>query len=123
MDRIFFVVFDLAELIHWFADDVEDASEHTFAYGHHDCIAGVDHIHTAHQSFGRGHCYCAHKAFAEVLLDFEHEPFIIGADLEIDFQGVIDCRHVAVLKMHIDDGAYDLVYFTYIVHENDEYGF
>ena len=66
-------------------------------------VAGVLHFLTAHQTLGGVHRDGAHRGFAEMLRNLEHQA--VAAVL--GFDGVENGRQMA-FELHVDDGADDL---------------
>ena len=95
--------FDRAGFIDRLADHVHDAAERAGADRHHDRAAGVGHLAAAHQTLGGVHRDGAHRGFAEMLGDLEHQTVVavLGFDR-------IENRGQMSFELHVDDGADDL---------------
>ena len=85
------------------ADHIHDAAERADADRNHDRVAGVADFLAADQAFGGIHRDGAHRGFAEMLSNLEHQA--IAAVLRLE--RVQDRRQMS-LELHVDDGADDL---------------
>src|ERR1700676_1110780 len=85
------------------ADHVHDAAERSGADRNPDRRAGVADLLAADQTFGGIHRNGAHRGFAEMLRDLEHQA--IAAVLGLD--RVQNGRQMS-FELHVDDGADDL---------------
>ncbi len=94
---------DRASFVDRLANDVDDAAEQAGTDWHRDGEARVGHLLAAHQALGDVHGDGAHRRFAEMLGDFEHQPVVAVLGLE----RVQDRRQVA-FELHVDNGADDL---------------
>ena len=73
-------------------------------------VAGVAHLHPAHQALGRVHRDAAHGVFAEMLRDLEHEVALASPSAGLETRKrVEDRRQRAVAKLDVDDVSQDLV--------------
>ena len=91
------------------ADHVHQAAERAGTDRHRDRVAGVAHLHPAHQALGGIHRDAAHGVFAEMLRDLEHEVARAVAERGVgDAQRVEDRRQRAVAKLDVDDVAQNL---------------
>src|SRR5262249_18334979 len=77
--------------------------ERTVAHWNCDRLSGVGHILTAYETVGDIHGDGAHRRFAEVLGDLEHQALALVFGL----QCIEDRRQVPV-ELNIDDRADDL---------------
>ena len=73
VDRPALLDFDVPQLVHGLADDVDHAAQRGLADGHRDRLAGILRAHPAHHAVGRLHGDRAHAVLAEVLLDFAND--------------------------------------------------
>ncbi len=72
----------------------------------------VDGLHAAHHALGRFHGDAAHPAFAQVLLHFQNHVDRVGHGETVahDFERLINRRHRAFDKLHVDGGTGNLDY-------------
>ena len=70
---------------------------------HRDRRAGIGDFLAAHQALGGVHRDGAHRGFAEMLGDFEHQTVALILGLER-----VQDRRQMTLELHVDDGADDL---------------
>src|ERR1043166_5651751 len=105
---------DRAEIVHWIADDVDDAAECIFADRRGDGPAEINGVHASYHAFGGLHRDAADAAFAEVLLHFEHHVDGRGHFEAVagDAQGLINGRHGRLCELHVHSRAGDLNYFS-----------
>jgi hypothetical protein len=109
MDRVEGLGLDRAGLVDRLADDVDDAAERLRADRHLDVVAGVLHVHAAHEPLGGVHGDRADRVLAEVLRDLEHEIPVEAADRRIRHsQRLIDRRQLAGRELDVDDRTDDL---------------
>ena len=85
------------------ADHVHDPPERAVADRHGDRKSGVGDLLPAHQTLGGVHRDGAHRRFAELLGDLEHQAIALVGGLE----RVEDRRQVPV-EFDVDHGADDL---------------
>jgi hypothetical protein len=110
MDRIGLLRSNRAALVDRFADDVDDAAQRLRSNRHVDRRARVLDFLAAHKTFGRVHRDAAHRAFAEMLRDFENQRLV----LVFEMQRIEDLRKLAI-EMHVDHGAHHLCDTSYDV--------
>ena len=103
MDRPHGLGADLAALINWIADDIDDAAEHFLPHGHRDAAAGIDGFLAAHEPIRRVHGDAADRALAQVLRHLQNQ----AVALIVDVKGVQNRRKLA-LEVHVHDRAQDL---------------
>ena len=103
MDRAHGLSLDRTLFVDRLADHVDDAAERAGADRHADREAGVGDLLAANQTFGGVHGDGAHRGFAEMLRDLEHQA--VAAVLGLD--RVQNGRQMA-FELHVDDGADDL---------------
>ena len=100
---------DLAALVDWIAEDVEDASEGRLADGDGDRRAGVLDVHPTRKTVRRVHRHRADAIVPEMLLHLRDQldrgPTVLLG--EVDAQRVKDLRELLV-EDRIDDDAPDL---------------
>jgi len=87
------------------------------AHGHGNRPTLVDGFHPAHHAFGGFHRDAADAAFSQVLLHFENDLDGIG-DVEAvadDLESLVNWRKMPLFKLHIDGGAGDLDYVSYVL--------
>jgi hypothetical protein len=103
MDRAVAFRGDRSGFIDRLADHVHDAAERSGANRNHDRVAGVVDFLAANQALGGVHGDGAHRGFAEMLGDFEHQPVttVLGLD-RIQNGGQMS------FELNVDDGADDL---------------
>ena len=92
-----------AGFVHGLADHVHDAAERARTDRHADRRAGVGNFLAANQTFGRIHGDGAHRGFAEMLGDLEHQAVagVLGLDR-------IENGRQMAFELHVDDSADDL---------------
>ena len=90
-------------LVHRIADHVHDAPERLVADGHGDGLAGVGDLLAAGEAFGGVHRHRAHRVFAEVLRDLQHQADALVPGLE----RVQDLGQMP-FELHVDDGTHHL---------------
>jgi hypothetical protein len=100
------------------ACDIEYASKNAFADGDRDWSAERAYFHAACETFGGTHSDRANPVFTEVLLHFECEILFFAADLEIDFERVVNFGQSTVCwaELDIDNGADDLNDSSFMIH-------
>ena len=103
MDRADAFGNDRAGFIDRLTDHVHDAAQRAGSNGNEDRRAGVGHFLAADQTLGGVHRDGAHRGFAEMLGDFEHQA--IAAVLGFDR---VQNGGQMFLELHVDDGADDL---------------
>ena len=103
VDRAHVLTLDRTHFVDRLADHVHDAAERAGSDRHPDRAAGVVDLLAADQPLGGIHGDGAHRGFAEMLGDFEHQA--VAAVLGLD--RVQNGRQVT-LELHVDDGADDL---------------
>ena len=109
MNRISFVMFDIAHMIDRFPGHADDAPEHIATDRHCDGITCIDHFHSSHHSLGRMHADASDAVFAEMLLGFDDDVVKDIAVLILRNQdGVIDRRQNAGFKFAVHDRTDDL---------------
>ncbi len=92
--------FDRAGLVDRLADDVHDPPKRRFADRHGDGLTGVGDFLAADQAFRNIHRDAAHRAFAQMLGDFEHKTVTVVDRLK----RVENLRQMSV-ELHVDDGT------------------
>jgi len=97
-----------AAFIDGITGDVENAAQDAFADRHGNGRAGGLHRNATLQAFAAAHRDGADPAFAEVLLHFEDKAVADAADLEINFERVVDFGEGAPGEIDVHDGADDL---------------
>jgi len=92
VDRIVFLRRDRPALIHRVTADVEDSTHHTFADGHGNGRAGIDHLITALETFGAGHRDGPDTSVTEMLLHFECQLDGLVSNCVVNGQRLVDAR-------------------------------
>src|SRR5215471_10278382 len=105
------------KFIDWLANYVEHAAQSLVSHRNFDWSAQVDRIHAANHTFGCLHGNATHAPFAEVLLHFENDADGRGYGKTVagNAQGLIDCRKLRLLKLHVDCWPRDLNDFANIL--------
>ena len=101
------------------AGDVEDAAEDAFTDRNGDGSAGVSNGVAAAETFGVGHGQCADPTVSKVLLDLADDANGFAAEIELDFESVIDFGQFGGCgEIHVHNGTDDLDDFADIAHRN-----
>ncbi len=112
MDGHRFGVLDRTQLIDRRSDHVHHASQRAAAHGHRNRAALVNGFHATHHTLGRFHGNAAHAAFAQVLLHLQNHADWVGhcETVADNFQRLINRRHSALDKLHVDGRTGNLSY-------------
>src|SRR5262249_23520146 len=118
MNRVVLVGNYFAELIHRFADDVQNAPECRVADRNGDGSAGINSPHAANDALGRLHCHAAAAPFAKMLFNLYNQVNRFGNLKAVtdDAQRLEDGRQRRFLKFHVNDRTDDLNYFALVCH-------
>src|ERR1700682_1958335 len=110
VDGIALCVDDVAQAVHRLTDNVENASECSFAYRHSDWTTGINRFHAAHHAVRGQHGNRTHPALAQMLLDFgDHIDWSGNLEtLRHDAQSLIDRRQMLCLEFHVNNWSDDL---------------
>ncbi len=90
------------------AQEVEHASQALIAYGHGDRPRRVDSIDAADQAVSGAHRDASDDIIADLLSHLGDQ----SAAINIDFDGIEQCRQLALLESDIKDRAGDLYYLA-----------
>ena len=103
VDRPRLLVRNRARLVDRLADHVHDAPERAVADRHGDRNPGVGDLLSAHQALGGVHRDRAHRRFAELLGDLQHQAIALVGGLER-----VQDRRQMLVEFDVDHGADDL---------------
>ena len=104
---------DVAEVVQWLAQHVEEAAEGGLAHGHDNGLACILYFLAPGEAFGGPQRQAAGPAIADVLLHLEGQTRPVG---ELGAQGVEQRRHLIRGEGHVNNGANDL-YDVALAHE------
>ena len=88
--------------------NVEKASQGFRPHGHHNPLSGVIHRNAPRQTIGGSQGETSDPVIANVLLDFQHQFFTAI----VQVQGVKQLGQLVGGKLHVDNGADYLRYFS-----------
>ena len=104
VDRPHFHGVDGAKVVYGISDHVEQPAQRRFTDRHGNRPARVGYFDAACQSVGRAQGEASHPAIADVLFDFEHEPFAFEGQL----QGAEYGGHLFGRELDVHNGADNL---------------
>src|SRR5262249_37075237 len=94
--------------VDWLAEQVEYAAKRFLADGNLDGLAGVQHVHAAHQPVRRSECNRTDSIPAQVLLNFAGQVDFHALVITVNLERVIDFRQMPFLKFGVKRRADDL---------------
>ena len=116
MNWIALLVRNVAEVVHWLADDVHHPPQCPFADGDCDWPAGIGGFHAAHHAVSRQHRDGPHAPFAQMLLHFGDHIDRIGHFKTVgsNSQRLINRRQILLAELDVNHRTNDLHYFAYL---------